>query len=70
MAVLFVCGGITNIPKSLFDGCTTIAATLANDFAEAGGLHRSALFALGAVLLLMELAIQMLAERMLSERKH
>ena len=41
-----------------------------NDFAEAGGLHRSALFALGAVLLLMEIAIQMLAERMLSERKH
>ncbi|MGN0832584.1 MAG: phosphate ABC transporter permease subunit PstC [Kiritimatiellia bacterium] len=69
MAVLFVCGGVTGIPKSLFDGCTTIAATLANDFAEAGGLHRSALFALGAVLLIMELAIQMLAQRLLDERR-
>lgn len=69
MAVLFVCGGIASIPKSLFDGCTTIAATLANDFAEAGAMHRSALFALGVVLLIMELGIQMIAERLLSERK-
>lgn len=47
MAVLFVCGGVNALPTGLFDGCTTIAATLANDFAEADGLHRSALFGLG-----------------------
>ena len=69
MAVLFVCGGVTGIPHSLFDGCTTIAATLANDFAEASGRHRSALFARGAVLLIMELAIQLLAQRLLEERR-
>ncbi|MGN0854766.1 MAG: phosphate ABC transporter permease subunit PstC [Kiritimatiellia bacterium] len=69
MAVLFVCGGIAEIPKSLFDGCTTIAATLANDFAEAESLHKSALFALGIVLLGMEFVIQIIAERLLRERK-
>ncbi len=58
MAVLFVCGGVSKIPGSLLDGCTTIAATLANDFAEAGGVHKSALFALGGVLLAFEFIIQ------------
>lgn len=58
MAVLFVCGGVTAIPTGLLDGCTTIAATLANDFAEADGLHKSALFGLGAILLVLEFAIQ------------
>ena len=69
MAVLFVCGGVTGMPKSLFDGCTTIAATLANDFAEAEALHKSALFALGVVLLGMEFVIQIVAEQLLRERR-
>ena len=46
------------IPTGLFDGCTTIAATLANDFAEAVDLHKSALFGLGSILLAFEFAIQ------------
>lgn len=58
MAVLFVCGGVSAIPTGLLDGCTTIAATLANDFAEADGVHKSALFALGGILLAFEFAIQ------------
>ena len=58
MAVLFVCGGVNAIPTGLFDGCTTIAATLANDFAEAVDLHKSALFGLGSILLAFEFAIQ------------
>ena len=69
MAVLFVCGGVTGKPKSLFDGCTNIAATLANDFAEAEALHKSALFALGVVLLGMEFVIQIVAEQLLRERR-
>ena len=69
MAVLFVCGGVAAIPSGLFDGCTTIAATLANDFAEASGLHKSALFGLGAILLALEFAIQVAARRLLIERK-
>ena len=68
MAVLFVCGGVSAIPTGLFDGCTTIAATLANDFAEADGLHKSALFGLGAILLALEFAIQIVTQRLIKER--
>ncbi|MEG2062623.1 MAG: phosphate ABC transporter permease subunit PstC [Kiritimatiellia bacterium] len=62
MAVLFVAGNVMEVPHSLLDGCTTIAATLANNFAEADGLQRSALFALGLILLLMAFLIQVIAQ--------
>ncbi len=62
MAVLFVVGNVIAIPEHLLEGCTTIAATLANNFAEADGLQRSVLFALGLVLLLMTFGIQVLAQ--------
>ncbi len=62
MAVLFVAGNVMEVPGSPFDGCTTIAATLANNFAEADGLQRSALFALGLILLAMAFGIQALAQ--------
>mgnify|MGYP002674192644 CR=1 FL=1 len=62
-------GGVAALPTSLFDGCTTIAATLANDFAEADGLHKSALFALGGTLLAVECVIQVAAQRLLRERR-
>lgn len=62
MAVLFVAGNVMEVPGSLLDGCTTIAATLANNFAEADGLQRSALFALGLVLLVMAFALQGVAQ--------
>lgn len=62
MAVLFVCGNMMEVPEGLLGGCTTIAATLANNFAEAEGLQRSVLFALGLVLLAMAFSIQVLAQ--------
>ena len=62
MAVLFVAGNVMQVPTSLLSGCTTIAATLANNFAEADGLQRSVLFALGLILLVMAFAIQVLAQ--------
>lgn len=58
MAVLFVIGNMVETPAGLFSGGTTIAATLANNFAEADGMQRSSLFALGLVLLLMSFLIQ------------
>ena len=61
MAVLFVVGNVIEIPGSPLEGCTTIAATLANNFAEAEGLQQSVLFALGLILLLMAFGIQILA---------
>ncbi len=62
MAVLFVIGNMMEMPQGLFSSGTTIAATLANNFAEADGLQQSALFALGLVLLLMSFGIQVAAQ--------
>ncbi len=62
MAVLFVIGNRMELPDSIFAGGTTISATLANNFAEADGLQRSALFALGLILLAMSFGIQVLAQ--------
>ncbi len=62
MAVLFVIGNFMEMPTSLFDSSTTISATLANNFAEADGLQRSALFALGLVLLSMSFGIQIISQ--------
>ena len=62
MAVLFVIGNLMKMPTSLFSGATTIASTLANNFAEADGMQKSALFALGLILLVMSFGIQILAQ--------
>ena len=65
MAVLFVIGNMMNMPKGIFDSATTIASTLANNFAEADGLQRSVLFALGVILLFMCFAIQIISQWLL-----
>ena len=62
MAVLFVIGNMTELPLALFDSGTTIAATLANNFAEADGIQRGVLFALGLILLMMSFGIQVFAQ--------
>ncbi len=62
MAVLFVIGNLMHMPDNIFASATTISATLANNFAEAGGLQKSALFALGLVLFAMSFAIQIAAQ--------
>lgn len=62
MAVLFVIGNVQQMPVSLYQAGTTIAATLANNFAEAQGVFRSALFELGLILLAISFFIQALAQ--------
>lgn len=62
MAVLFVIGNLIEPPAGLFSGGTTIAATLACNFAESDGLQRSSLFALGLVLMLLCFGIQVAAQ--------
>ena len=48
MAVTFVIGNSHGFPTGLFDGGSTIASTIANEFAEAtSDMHTSALLALG-----------------------
>ncbi len=50
MAVTFVIGNANRMPTSLFSPGTSIASTLANEFAEAEAFHLSTLFALGFLL--------------------
>jgi phosphate transport system permease protein len=73
MAVTFVIGNAYNISASLLDPGTSIASSIANEFAEAiDPLHRSALLALGFVLFVITfivLAIARLMLRRLAQRE-
>jgi phosphate transport system permease protein len=62
MAVLFVIGNSPKISTSLFESGSTISATLANNFAEADGIFKSALFELGLILLVISFLIQVAAQ--------
>lgn len=66
MAVTFVIGNSHRILPSLFAPGTSIASTLANEFAEAGDLHLSALFALGFLLFVITFIVLTLAKIMIS----
>ncbi|MDO5554760.1 MAG: phosphate ABC transporter permease subunit PstC [Planctomycetia bacterium] len=61
MAVLFVIGNIAKIPDSLFGSGTSIASTLAVNFAESDGLLRATLFALAFVLFALAATVQLFA---------
>ncbi len=66
MAVTFVIGNAHNIDLSLFSPATSIASTLANEFAEASGeLHMSSLIALGLVLFFITFVVLVIAKLML-----
>jgi len=65
MAVTFIIGNSHTFPKSLFDSGSTIASTIANEFAEAQGLHQAALIALGLVLFLITFAVLAVARALL-----
>ena len=69
MAVLFVIGNLPQMPEGLYSFGTTISATLANNFGEAVDLERSALFALGLILLLLCFIIQFIANQLLRSNK-
>lgn len=66
MAVTFVIGNVAQLSVSLFDPGTSITATLANEFAEAGeGLHQASLFYLGALLFFITFVVLTLSKLML-----
>ena len=70
MAVTFVIGNSHGFPNSLFSSGSTIASTIANEFAEATGeMHASALIALGLVLFLITFTVLALARAMLGPRQ-
>ena len=64
MTVLMVAGGAAVIPKSIFDPVRPMTSTIAAEMGEAvmGSLHFHALFAIGLVLFLITLTINIIAE--------
>jgi phosphate transport system permease protein len=61
IAVTIVIGDAPQLGKHLFGQGYTLAAVIANEFGEAQGLHRSALFAAGLVLFVLTLLVNALA---------
>ncbi len=71
MAVLMVTGNAAIIPHSILQPVRTIPATIAAELGEAphGGLHYKALFALGCILFLITLVINLSVEFISSRSK-
>jgi phosphate transport system permease protein len=65
MAVTFVLGNSYNITSSLLMPGTSISSSIANEFNEAVGLHRSALIALGFLLFVVTFVVLLIARLML-----
>jgi phosphate transport system permease protein len=71
MAVTFIIGNSHGFPHSLFDSGSTIASTIANEFAEAtSDMHTSALIALGFVLFVLTFGVLAIARLLLAGEKH
>lgn len=66
MAVTFVIGNSFNFAPSLLAPGNSIASAIANEFAEAEGLHRSALIAIGFLLFVVTFIVLALAKLMLA----
>ncbi|HQI80556.1 MAG TPA: phosphate ABC transporter permease subunit PstC [Deltaproteobacteria bacterium] len=64
MTVLMVAGGAAAIPKGIFDPVRPMTSTIAAEMGEAvmGSLHFSALFAIGLILFLITLGVNVIAE--------
>jgi phosphate transport system permease protein len=72
MAVLMVTGNAAVIPNSILQPMRTIPATIAAELGEApyGGLHYKALFALGCILFVITLLINLAVEFVSNKRKN
>ncbi len=70
MAALMVTGNSAIMPHSLLQPVRTIPATIAAELGEApfGGLHFKALFALGCILFIITLIINLLVERVSAKK--
>ncbi|MEO6799316.1 MAG: phosphate ABC transporter permease subunit PstC [Rhodanobacter sp.] len=67
MAVTFVLGNSYNITSSLLMPGTSISSSIANEFNEAVGVHRSALIALGFLLFVVTFIVLLIARLMLRQ---
>lgn len=69
MAVVLVAGNVAALPKSVLDPVRTLTGNIALELAYATGLHRAALFASGAVLLVLVWLLVLGAGRWSTERE-
>jgi phosphate transport system permease protein len=70
MAVTFIIGNSHNLPKSLFDSGSTIASTIANEFAEASTpMHEASLIALGLILFMITFSVLAIARLLLGAQR-
>lgn len=71
MAVLMVTGNAAVMPHTLLEPVRTIPATIAAELGEAtqGGLHFKALFALGCILFIITMVVNLTVEYISSKRK-
>jgi phosphate transport system permease protein len=71
MTVLMVAGGALAVPVSPVDPMTTMTAAIASSIGNAvrGGPQYQALFAIGLVLFIMTLAVNLFAEKVLEKQK-
>lgn len=71
MAVTFIIGNAHGFPDSIFASGSTIASTIANEFAEAtSDMHSAALIALGLVLFLITFGVLAIARALLGSQRH
>lgn len=71
MAVTFIIGNAHGFPDSIFASGSTIASTIANEFAEAtSDMHSAALVALGLVLFLITFGVLAIARALLGSQRH
>lgn len=72
MAVLMVTGNAAVIPHTILEPVRTIPATIAAELGEAsnGGLHYKALFALGCILFIITLVINLTVEYISNRKKY
>ncbi len=70
IAVVVVIGDAPVIGKHLFAQGYTLAAVIANEFGEATGIHRSALFAAGLVLFVLTLLVNIVARWFVARGSH
>lgn len=71
MAVTFIIGNSHRFPEGLFSSGSTLASTIANEFAEASTeIHTSALIALGLVLFILTFTVLAIARLMLRSQRY
>ena len=70
MAMLMVSGNIVQVPASVFDSVRSLAANIALEMSYATGIHRSALFACGLVLIVIVTASTLISQRLVERVSH